>query len=64
MTRHILLAVASAMVFSNAAFGEEKTTTKHGDSMKITLKVGDRALTATLIDNKTTRNFFPCCHLR
>src|SRR6266480_1778882 len=57
MTKHLLLALASAMALSHAVFGADKPTTKHADSMKITLKVGDRALTATLIDSKTTRDF-------
>ena len=57
MTRHLLLALASAMALSHAACDAEKATTKHEDSMKITLRVGDKTLTATLIDCKTTRDF-------
>ena len=57
MTRRILLAFVSAMALSHAVFGDEKTTPKHRDSMKIRLKVGDKALTATLIDGKTTQDF-------
>src|SRR5437867_2793832 len=57
MTRRTFLGLVSAMTLSHAAFGDEKTTTKDRDSMKITLEVGDKALTATLIDSKTTRDF-------
>jgi hypothetical protein len=57
MTKRILLALVSAMALSHAAFGDEKTTTEHRDSMKITLKIGDRAITATLIACKTAQNF-------
>jgi hypothetical protein len=57
MTRCILLTLVSAMALSHAAFGDEKTTIKHGDSMKITLKVGDRALTATLTESKAAKDF-------
>jgi hypothetical protein len=45
------------MAFSHAAVGDEKTTIKYRDSMKITLKVGDRALTATLADSKAAQDF-------
>ncbi len=34
-----------------------ETSSKRTDSMKIRLKVGDKVLTATLIDSKTTRDF-------
>lgn len=44
------------MALSHAACGDEETT-KDGDTTKITLRVGDKALTATLIDSKTTRDF-------
>jgi len=48
------------MTLSHAAFGDEKITTKDRDSMKITLEVGDKALTATLIDSKTAHRLrFP-----
>ena len=57
MTRRTFLGLVSAMTLSHAAFGDEKTTTKDGDSMKITLEVGDKALTATLIDSKTAHDF-------
>ena len=57
MRGRILLAFMSAMALSLAVFGDEKTTTKHRGSMKITLKVGDKALTATLIDGKTAHDF-------
>src|SRR5882724_11429215 len=57
MTKHLLLALASAMALSHAVFGADKPTTKHGDSMKLTLTVGARTITATLIDSKTTRDF-------
>ena len=56
MKKHLLWALALAMAISHAACGDEKTN-KNGDSMKITLKIGDKALTATLIDSKTTRDF-------
>jgi len=44
------------MVLSYAAVADENTTTKDGDSMKIIVKVGDKALTATLIDSKTAKD--------
>jgi len=44
------------MALSHAAFADENTTTKDGDSMKIIVKVGDKALTATLIDSKTAKD--------
>src|SRR5438093_5056700 len=57
MTRRTFLGLVSAMTLSHAAFGDEKITTKDRDSMKITLEVGDKALTATLIDSKTAHDF-------
>jgi len=45
------------MALSYAAVADENTTTKDGDSMKIIVKVGDKALTATLIDSKTAKDF-------
>ncbi len=60
MTRRTFLGLVSAMTLSHAAFGDEKITTKDRDSMKITLEVGDKALTATLIDSKTAHRLrFP-----
>jgi len=44
------------MALSYAAVADENTTTKDGDSMKIIVKVGDKALTATLIDSKTAKD--------
>ena len=55
MTR-TFLGLMSAMVLSYAAVADENTTTKDGDSMKIIVKVGDKALTATLIDSKTAKD--------
>ena len=57
MTRRILLALVSAMALTHAACGGDNTTTKHGDNMKIRLTIGNRALTATLIDSKTAQDF-------
>ena len=57
MTRRILLALVSAMAFSHAACGGDNTTTKHGDNMKIRLRIGNRALTGTLIGSKTAQDF-------
>jgi hypothetical protein len=54
--RRILSALALAMALSHAACGAKNATTKRTDSMKIRLKVEDRALTATLIDSKTTQD--------
>ena len=55
MTR-AFLGLVSAMALSYAAVADENTTTKDGDSMKIIVKVGDKALTATLIDSKTAKD--------
>jgi len=55
MTR-TFLGLRSAMALSYAAVADENTTTKDGDSMKIIVKVGDKALTATLIDSKTAKD--------
>ena len=55
MTR-TFLGLMSAMALSYAAVADENTTTKDGDSMKIIVKVGDKALTATLIDSKTAKD--------
>ena len=55
--RRTFLGLVSAMALSHAAFGDERTTSKDRDSMKITLEVGDKALTATLIDSKTAHDF-------
>ena len=55
MTRTVL-GLMSAMALSYAAVADENTTTKDGDSMKIIVKVGDKALTATLIDSKTAKD--------
>ena len=57
MTRLFFWPSVSAIALSQAACGGDNTMTKHGDSMKIRLKVGDKALTATLIDGKTTQDF-------
>src|SRR5437764_1737706 len=57
MMRRTFLGLVSAMALSHAAFADENTTTKDGDSMKIIVKVGDKALTATLIDSKTAKDF-------
>ena len=56
MTR-AFLGLVSAMALSYAAFADENTTTKDGDSMKIIVKVGDKAFTTTLIDSKTAKDF-------
>jgi len=55
--RRTFLGLVSAMALSHTAFADENTTTKDGDSMKIIVKVGDKALTATLIDSKTAKDF-------
>jgi hypothetical protein len=55
--RRILLALALAVALSHDACGADNTTAKPRDSMKIRLKVADRVITATLIDNKTTEDF-------
>jgi hypothetical protein len=55
-----LLAVIFASVFSIVTISEAQTTKsgkEQADSMKISLRVGDRVLTATLIDSATTRDF-------
>src|SRR5207245_9800565 len=57
MTRRILLALVSAMALSHAACGGDNTTTKHGDNMKISLRIENKALTATLINGKTAQDF-------
>jgi hypothetical protein len=57
MTRRILLALVSAMALSHAACGGDNTTTKHGANMKIRLRIGNRALTGTLIGSKTAQDF-------
>ena len=57
MTRRILLALVSAMALSQAACGGDNTTTKHGDNMTIRLRIGNRALTGTLIGSKTAQDF-------
>ena len=48
----LILAGILVSVFSMVTISEAQ-----GDSMKIRLKVGDTALTATLIDSATTRDF-------
>ena len=65
--RTILFALALAMALNHSACGADsstilpepasKTSPKEAYSMKISLKVGDTALAATLIDSKTTRDF-------
>ena len=57
MTRRILLALVSAVALSHAACGGDNTMTKHGDNMKIRLRIGNRPLTGTLIDSKTAQDF-------
>ena len=57
MTRRILLALVSAMALSQAACGGDNSTTKHGDNMKIRLRIANRALTGTLIGSKTAQDF-------
>src|SRR5258707_15369577 len=57
MTRRILLALVSAMSLSQRACGGDNTAKKNEDNMKIRLRIGDKALTATLIDGKTARDF-------
>jgi hypothetical protein len=49
--RSILFAFALAMALYSDSYGADNS------SLKIRLKVGDRVLTATLIDSKTTRDF-------
>ena len=49
--RRIFLALTLAMALCHAPCGADNS------SMKISVKVGDRVLTATLIDSKTTRDF-------
>jgi hypothetical protein len=57
MTKRILLVLASVIALSHAASGASNTTTKGGDNMKITLKIGGKAVTATLTDSKTAHEF-------
>lgn len=57
MTRRILFALVSAMALSHAACGADNTATNHGDNMKIRLRIGNSALTATLIDSKAAKDF-------
>src|SRR3981189_1034832 len=57
MARRILLALVSAMVLSQAAYGGDNNPTKHGDNMKIRLRIGNRALTGTLIGSKNAQDF-------
>ena len=57
MTRRILLVLVSAMALSQAACGGDNTTAKQGDNMKIRLRIGNRALTGTLIGSKTAQDF-------
>ena len=49
--RRIFLALTLAMALCHAPCGADNS------SMKISVKIGDRVLTATLIDSKTTRDF-------
>ncbi len=68
--RRRVLGLALAMVLPVAACAADNRTTsgptskvatetspKRADSMKIRLRVEDKAMTATLIDSKTTRDF-------
>jgi hypothetical protein len=68
--RRLVLGLALAMVLPAAACAADNSTTsgptskvaaetspKRTDSMKIRLRVEDKAITATLIDSKTTRDF-------
>ena len=55
--RRTFLGLVSAMALSHAACGGDNTTINHGDNMKIRLTIGNRALTATLIDSKTAQDF-------
>jgi hypothetical protein len=57
MTKRILLALASVIALRHAVCGSNNPMTKRGDNMKITLKIGDKALIATLIDSKTAHDF-------
>jgi hypothetical protein len=50
------------MTFSHTASGADNNATKGTESMKISLKLEDGVVTATLIDSKTTWISFPCCH--
>src|SRR5215216_1930158 len=54
----ILMAIALAAIFGPIVrSADETTTTNQTPAMKITLKVGNKVLTATLADNKTARDF-------
>jgi hypothetical protein len=57
MTRLFFWPSVSAIALSQAACGGDNTTTKHGDNMKIRLRIGNRPLTGTLIDSKTAQDF-------
>ena len=57
MTKHLLLALASAAALRHDGFGADQPATKHADGMKLVLTVGGRALTATLNDSKTAQDF-------
>jgi len=68
--RRLVLGLALAVVLPAAACAADNSTTsgttskvatetspKRTDSMKIRLRIEDKAITATLIDSKTTRDF-------
>ena len=57
MTKRFLLALALATTLGQAALGADKTTSKNGDRMNITVKIGDRSMTATLNKSKTAQDF-------
>jgi alkylhydroperoxidase/carboxymuconolactone decarboxylase family protein YurZ len=70
MMRHNLLVLALAIALNQAACGADNSTTsgtppvppteispKQADSMKIRLRIEDTAITATLIESKTTQDF-------
>jgi hypothetical protein len=57
MTRLFFWPSVSAIALSQAACGGDNTVTKHGDNMKIRLRIGNRPLTGTLIDSKTAQDF-------
>jgi hypothetical protein len=70
MRRVLFLALALAMALNDAAYGADSSTTssapperpvetspQQANTMKIRLTVNGKALTATLIDGETTRDF-------
>ncbi len=53
----ILIAVALAAILGPTASRADNTTTNQTPAMKIRLRIDNKVLTATLVDNKTARDF-------